>query len=681
MNSGFFSKIAWSGIKKNRQLYFPYIITCICMVFMFYIINALSVSPLLRHMSGGSNAAYILSFAKWVMGIFSLVFLFYTNSFLIRRRNKEFGLYNILGMNKKKIGKIISCESLIIAAISIVIGMVLGIALSKYAELLLFNIIHANIDYSFNIPLDAVNNTLLVFIIIFFLLYLFSLWQVYRSDPLKLLKSENTGEKPPKGNIIGFILGSVILGAAYFIAVSIKSPLAAMTWFFIAVIMVIVASYILLISGSVALCRILQKNKKYYYNKKHFISVSSMVYRMKRNGAGLASICILSTMVLVMLASTASLYIGADDSIKERYPREIYIEAQTNNIEYFDEDNIERFRGVSGKVTDKHGIEQKNILEYRSANIFGLLQDGYLNADSKALTNFDMNTYDDVTGIYIVPLEDYNRMMGTDETLGNNEALLYCYRTDYSEDTIKVAGADELKIKNVLTDFNINGAVTSVITPAVYIVVNDFNEYVRPLMTLADYNGEAMLSISWIYGFDINKGDKVQAAVYSKIKDRYRDISIEMGDAKITFQCDCVADNRDGFYQTFGGLFFIGIMLSVVFVFAAVLIIYYKQISEGYEDQSRFDIMKKVGMTKKDIRKTINSQTLTVFFIPLLLAGLHLAFAFPLVWKMLMMFNLHNKLLVMIVTICSFLIFGLFYAVVYKITSNAYYKIVNGGKK
>ena len=292
-----------------------------------------------------------------------------------------------------------------------------------------------------------------------------------------------------------------------------------------------------------------------------------------------------------------------------------------------------------------------------------------------------MSTYDDVTGIYIVPLEDYNRMMGTDETLGNNEALLYCYRTDYSEDTIKVAGADELKIKKVLTDFNINGAVTSVITPAVYIVVNDFNEYVRPLMTLADYNGEAMLSISWIYGFDINKGDKVQAAVCSKIKDRYRDISIEMDDAKITFRCDCVADNRDGFYQTFGGLFFIGIMLSVVFVFAAVLIIYYKQISEGYEDQSRFDIMKKVGMTKKDIRKTINSQTLTVFFIPLLLAGLHLAFAFPLVWKMLMMFNLHNKLLVMIVTICSFLIFGLFYAVVYKITSNAYYKIVNGGKK
>ena len=200
-------------------------------------------------------------------------------------------------------------------------------------------------------------------------------------------------------------------------------------------------------------------------------------------------------------------------------------------------------------------------------------------------------------------------------------------------------------------------------------------------MTLADYNGEAMLSISWIYGFDINKGDKVQSAVCSKIKDRYRDISIEMDDAKITFRCDCVADNRDGFYQTFGGLFFIGIMLSVVFVFAAVLIIYYKQISEGYEDQSRFDIMKKVGMTKKDIRKTINSQTLTVFFIPLLLAGLHLAFAFPLVWKMLMMFNLHNKLLVMIVTICSFLIFGLFYAVVYKITSNAYYKIVNGGKK
>lgn len=406
-----------------------------------------------------------------------------------------------------------------------------------------------------------------------------------------------------------------------------------------------------------------------------------MVYRMKRNGAGLASICILSTMVLVMLASTASLYIGADDSIKERYPREIYIEAQTNHIEDFNEDNVERFRNVVGKVTNKHAIEQKNILDYRLANIYGLLKDGYLNADSPALNNFDMSTYDDVTGIYIIPLEDYNSMMGTDETLGNNEALIYCYRTDYSEDTIKVAGANELKIKKVLNDFNVNGTVTSVITPTVYVVVDDFNEYVKPLLTLADYNGDAMLNISWIYGFDINKGDKEQAAVCSKITDRFRDISIEMSDTMITFRCDCVADNRDGFYQTFGGLFFIGIMLSVVFVFAAVLIIYYKQISEGYEDQSRFDIMKKVGMTKKDIRKTINSQTLTVFFIPLLLAGLHLAFAFPLVWKMLMMFNLHNKLLIAIVTICSFLIFSVFYAVVYKITSNAYYKIVNGGKK
>lgn len=681
MNGGFFSKIAWSGIQKNRQLYFPYIITCICMVFMFYIINALSVSPLLLHMSGGDNAGYILSFAKWVVGIFSLVFLFYTNSFLIRRRNREFGLYNILGMNKKKIGKVISCESFIIAAISIILGLVLGIALSKYAELLLFNIIHADIDYSFNIPLEAVNNTLLVFIIIFFCLYLFSLWQVYRSDPLKLLKSENTGEKPPKGNIIGFVFGIIILCAAYFIAVSIKSPLAAMTWFFIAVIMVIAASYILLISGSVALCRILQKNKKYYYNKKHFISVSSMAYRMKRNGAGLASICILSTMVLVMLASTSSLYIGADDSIKERYPREIYIEAQTNHIEDFNEYNIEHFRDVVGKAADKLSIKQKNIIDYRSANIYGLLKDGYLNADSTYLTSFDMSTYDEVTGIYIVPLEDYNRMMGTDETLGNDETLIYCYRTDYSEDTIKVAGANELNIKKVLSDFNVNGVVTSLITPAVYLVVNDFNEYVKPLLTLADYNGDAMLNLSWIYGFDINKGDKSQAVLCSKITDRFQDISKEMSDTMISFQCDCIADNRDDFYQTFGGLFFIGIMLSVVFVFAAVLIIYYKQISEGYEDQSKFDIMKKVGMTKKDIRKTINSQTLIVFFIPLLLAGLHLIFAFPLVWKMLMMFNLNNKLLVMIVTICSFIIFGIFYAVVYRITSNAYYKIVNGGKK
>ncbi len=681
MNSGFFSKIAWSGIKNNRQLYFPYIFTCICMVFMFYIINALSVSPLLLHMSGGGNAGYILSFAKRVIGIFALIFLFYTNSFLVRRRNREFGLYNILGMNKKKIGKVILCESFIIAVISIASGLILGIVLSKFAELLLFNIIHADIDYSFHIPLDAVNNTLLVFIIIFFMLFLFSLWQVHCSDPLKLLKSENIGEKPPKSNILGFVVGIAVLGAAYYIAVSIKSPMSALLWFFIAVIMVIVASYILLISGSVALCRILQKNKKYYYNKKHFISVSSMAFRMKRNGAGLASICILSTMVLVMLSSTASLYIGADDSIKERYPRDIYIEAKTDSTGNFNEDNINRLKSVFRKITDNRDIEQNNVLEYRAASIYGLLDNGYLDADSVALDSFNIGTYDNVTGIYIIPIEDYNNMTGSDKTLDDNEALLSCYRTDYSEDTIKVADADVLNIKEVLDGFSVNGTTTSAVTPTVYVIVNNFEEYVKPLQTPDNINGSAMLNISWIYGFNINKGDKAQSDVCSKINDRLRDISIGMGDERITFQCDCVADNKDSFYQTFGGLFFIGIMLSIVFVFAAVLIIYYKQISEGYEDQSRFDIMKKVGMTKKDIRKTINSQILIVFFLPLLLAGLHLAFAFPLVWKLLMMFNLHNKLLIMLVTICSFLIFTLFYVVVYRITSNSYYKIVNGCKK
>ena len=677
MKLGLFSKLAWTGIKKNRRLYIPYILTCVGMVMMFYIIDSLFYCPLLSQMSGGGEVRLALSFGRWVIAVFSMIFLFYTNSFLIRRRNREFGLYNILGMDKRNVSKIIVLESLIISIIGIAAGIALGIIFSKFAELGLLNVLREGINYSFAVEPDAVLHTIEVFAVVFFFILLNALFKVYRMDPLSLLHSEKTGEKQPKGNWLIALIGVILLATAYYVAVSIESPLSALLWFFVAVIMVIIATYMLFIAGSVVFCRILQKNKRYYYKPNHFVSVSSMVYRMKRNGAGLASICILSTMVLVMLSATISLYAGEEDSLRSRYPRNIIVDMGVFEAEDLQEDNLNNYRSLIAQVADEYNIEQKDIIDYRMADIAGLMENGRLETDVTALDTFQMDTYDNVFSVYIIPLEDYNRLAGKNEILAPDETIIYCYRTDYKESTIQIADSKIMKVKEVLTEFVENGASTSLIIPSVFMVVDDFESFIQPIKGLADYNGEQMLFTNWYYGFDIDAEDSVHREVISQLRDVFHNLNMEKGKIK-SLSCESSVAARENFYTLYGSLFFLGIMLSIVFVSAAVLIIYYKQVSEGYEDRSRFEIMQKVGMTKRDIRKSINSQILTVFFMPLIFAGLHLAFAFPMIWRLLQMFNLRNLNLLIIVTIGAFLIFALFYGIIYRITSNAYYSIVSG---
>lgn len=323
MKKGFYSKLAWSGIRKNKKLYTPYLLTCIGMVMMFYIISFLSTSRVLQSMPGGDTMQSMLELGCGVIGVFSLIFLFYTNSFLLRRRKREFGLYNILGMGKRNLARVLLWETLIVAGLSLSLGLFAGFVLSKFAELGMLNILSADVTFSLTVEPGAIGQTLLLFAVIFALILLNTLRQIHLSNPIALLHSGNTGEKPPKANWILALAGFLLLAAAYYLAVTIEDPVAALIWFFVAVVMVIVATYLLFVAGSVAICRILQKNKKYYYKTNHFVSVSSMVYRMKRNGAGLASICILCTIVLVMLSSTVCLYSGTEDSLRSRYPRNI----------------------------------------------------------------------------------------------------------------------------------------------------------------------------------------------------------------------------------------------------------------------------------------------------------------------------------------------------------------------
>lgn len=679
MKAAFYPKLAVDSIRKNKRMYFPYILTCIGMVMMYYIIEFLVSSDTISLIKGGETIQMMLEFGGGVIAFFSCIFLFYTNSFLIRRRKKEFGLYNILGMGKRNIGIILFWEVLIIAVGSVTIGLVAGIAFSKLAELGLVNMMRDNVSYTLSFSLQAIKSTLKVFTVIFVLLYLNALRQVKFSTAISLLRSENVGEKPPKGNWFVGIMGILILGAAYYLAVTIKEPLAAIEVFFIAVIMVIAATYMIMIAGSVVVCRILQKSKKYYYKSNHFISVSSMVYRMKRNGAGLASICILATMVLVMISSTAAVYFGKEDSLKSRFPREINANAFIEDVKQISEDAICAYTDKIEEIAGKHGITPENISTYREAYIAGMLIDDKIETDVRKVNSFNAATFSDVLMAYIIPLKDYNAAMGTNEVLGEGEALIYTYRMNYANDTIGFYNGQTFHIQKQVDDFMDEGDFESSILPTIALVVPDFENAIQGLDTLTDFNGDRMLRFDWDYNFDTGLQKEEQYALLAELQNSFRELDIS-GEFPST-RFDSREQNKDYFYGTYTGLFYLGIILSVVFLFATVLIIYYKQVSEGYEDRSRFEIMQKVGITKKEIRRSINSQLLTVFFLPLIGAGCHLAFAFPIIRKLILMFGLNNVPLFVGTTVGSFLIFALFYIMVYRMTSNAYYNIVSGAKE
>lgn len=694
MKSAFYPRLAWMGIRKNKRLYVPYILASMGMIMMFYIVAFLNTSSVLMSIPGGNVMQGLLGMGMYVIVVFSLLFLFYTNSFLTRRRKKEFGLYNILGMGKWNLAKILVCESLISAALSMGGGLLAGITFSKFAELGMVNILMGEASFSFDLGVYAIAETLKWFSIIFLLILLHTLREIRGASPMELLRSENAGEKPPRANWILALAGTVILGAAYYLAVTIQQPVEALLWFFVAVIMVIIATYLLFIAGSVTVCRLLQKNKRYYYKTNHFVSVSSMVYRMKRNGAGLASICILCTMVLVMLSGTVCLYVGTEDSLRSRYPRNIVLDTSFADMGIMESGKIDQIRELAEQSVKEAGdgkLTAENILDYRLAEFSGLLADGGIYTYGEGRYAFQMSTAANVWQIFMVPLEDYNRLMNQNETLEPDEVLIYTTKAVYDKNTIAVNDGEAKKIKKVVPEFVGNGVDAEQVIPSMFIFVPDLAAAAEPLEGLVDEWGYPILGLHWNYGFDLDCKDEIQNQILDRIEEAVNprpaagDLEQETESEKESdtveppfyVSSEGVARERSGFYGVYGGLFFLGILLGVVFVFAAVLIIYYKQVSEGYEDQSRFEIMQKVGMTDKDIKRSVNSQVLTVFFLPLIMAGIHLAFAFPLVHKLLILFSLKNLKLLLIVTLFCYLIFALFYMLVYRITSKEYYKIVS----
>lgn len=659
-----YTKLAITNIKNNRQFYFPYLLTGIITVAMFYIMCALESNPGIQSMPGAKDLGLILRLGIGVIGIFAVIFLFYTNSFIIKRRKKELGIYNILGMEKRHIAKILSKEAFFTAIIAIGGGLVTGVLFHKLACMLLYRMIGFNGGITFSFSKKGVMITAILFAIVYLLTYIYDLFQVQLANPIELLQSGNKGEREPKTKAIMAVLGVLCLGTGYFIAITTKNPIKALTLFFVAVILVIIGTYLLFTAGSIALLKILRRNKGYYYQTKHFTSVSGMIYRMKQNAVGLANICILSTMVLVAVSTTVSLYVGVEDIMKERYPNEINISA------YYDtgapaEDSIAPIVEKSVKESGRKIRHEEDYLEL----YFAAIKDqGQYSLDKEKVKTAG----DRVSGFVVLTREDCKKKYNEEipELAENEVALFTIKKTDM--DTLVLENRSyhvkEIKQFQNTEDFE---TIADIMDEYYYVIVNDVQDMERLWQLQKDIYQENSSSISRQVRLDID-GDSEQK------KECFENIKTALGpeQAKARILIDSRQSSLDEFYQIYGGFLFLGLFLGILFLMITVLIIFYKQISEGYDDKERFSIMEKVGMSNDEVKATIRSQVRTVFFLPILMAAVHVGMAFPMIKRLLSLFGLSNTALFAGCMAGTILVFALIYLLVFLKTSKTYYKIV-----
>ena len=609
---------------------------------MFYIIDALSKGEGITQ----NTLKICLQYATGVIIVFAVIFLFYTNSFLIKRRKKEIGVYNILGMGKRHIARMMAVETILTAGISILGGLVFGIIFGKLMYLLLLKILHNSVDMQFSVNGIAIVQTVILFAGIFLLTYLYNILQIQLVNPVELLHGGNQGEKEPKSRWLLVIVGVAALGNGYWIALTTEAPLEALLKFFVAVVCVIIGTYALFIAGSIVVLKILRKNKAYYYNPKHFTSVSGMIYRMKQNGAGLANICVLSTMVLVMVSTTVSLYAGMEDILDSRFPRDVSIvcnEADTNK-----EETLQR---LIKEQCEKAGVKITDRVRYRYGSMNAVLKGNNL---EKVEQYYPDNHF---YYVEMITQEEYNRIEKQNVSLKEQEILTYTTNGKCGKKQINIAGQN-YQVKKELSEMTSQPKSTAEMYKTLYIVFANAEQI------------ERIESFSYADKFNLKGDDGKQKETLEQIQNEFYE---KFPDG--TMESRMLS--RSSFYELYGGLFFIGIYLGSMFIMATVLIIYYKQISEGYDDRERYQIMQKVGMSKKEVKRSIRSQVLSVFFLPLVVAVIHVAVAFKVMTKILGVLNLTNVSLFAVCTIITIAVFAVFYIIVYSITAKEYYRIVN----
>lgn len=690
----FYPKLAARSIKNNRQFYLPYILTVIGTCAAMYILYALYFDPGFDQLGAGTTngQAYVQFFMQLgivMVSLFCFIFLVYTNSFLMKRRTKELGLYNVLGMGKKNIAGILVFESLYIAVIGIVLGLALGVLLHKLMMLLLYWLMRLPAPFGFAIQVKAMVNTSVFFVVIIFLTLLLNLWRVGRSKPVELLRGGNVGEKEPRINWLVVVIGVLTLGGGYFIAVWVKDSVTAIAFYFVAVFLVIIGTYCLFTSLSILALKALKKNKRYYYKSKHFISVSGMLYRMKRNGVGLANICIIATMVMVMISGTLSLYLGCDEVVRLNAPTDIVAQGR----HYFSY-SVEESTPEEREVINPDALNSYVLDRYAEAGAEPTsgYQVEYLEAFTQVAGSNGQNAY---TNFYILTADTYAALTGEDapvlgegETLalvnvpGSYDTFMSGFRFQGYDSSGNLTGEQSVEFhitgecRNILNTLVRNDALLETGEDNYVLMVVDGTDTLNELGQLTKtgaYYWEGRYNFAQL-------SDSEQLALneaFWSMDNGAFDFSAHGCGYVSYFSSGARVSVEQNVFGMSGGFLFLGVFLGLVFMMAAVLIIYYKQVSEGYEDQRRFDIMRKVGLSRREARRSIRSQILTVFFLPLIVAAVHIAFDFKLVLQLLTLFALRNTTLTALCTLGTLAAFCLIYALVYMLTARAYYKIVD----
>jgi len=663
MSRGLYAKLAATNIKNNKQFYLPYLLTGMMMVLMVYTMFGMRENPSLNKLPGADNLNIILFFGNIVIAIFSVIFLFYTNSFIIKRRKKELGIYNILGMEKRHISKVLFLETLFTAIIAICGGLLISILFNKLLCMILCKLLKYNGGVDFFLSKNGILAVLVIFCGIYLLTFIYDLLQIKLANPIELLRSQNTGEKEPKTKAVLAILGVICLGAGYYIAITTENPIEAIRLFFVAVLLVIAGTYCLFTAGSIIFLKMLRKNENYYYQSKHFTAVSGMIYRMKQNAIGLANICILSTMVLVMVSTTVSMYIGIDDELASRYPKDISISA------YYEEGiggtdtlktEVENIINESGrKIRTQEAYTQLSIVTMKKGNEF-LMSDNLRTAD-----------YSDLTMLEVITREGYKELSGKElPKLGNNQVVLVSNKKSniksfklgkntYQVKDTKKYKADSNDSSNTIEDFY-------------YLVVNDMDDMKEIYQLQKEAFAENASRYNYIISMNIDGTNDEKKECGELVTKRIT----ELNGTWQNIMCESRELNRELFQSTYGGFVFLGLFLGSMFLMITVMIIFYKQISEGYEDKERFAIMEKVGMSNAEVRSSIRSQIIIVFFLPIITAVIHVIVAFPMIKRLLFCLNLTNTKLFAQCMVGIIIIFAIIYLFVFWLTSKTYYRIV-----
>lgn len=670
MHKGIFSRLAKQNIRNNKSTYIPYMITCIFCIAMIYMMEFLRDCPTLDQAVRQADEVRMIVFTgEIVVEIFCIIFLIYSNSFLMKRRQKEIGLYNILGLERNHIGIVMFLETIITSIGSLAGGIAAGIIGSKLALLLLLKLLHIPSVLGFYISVKGIFTCLFMFGIVFLMILFLNLAKIHLSRPVELLRGNNTGEKEPAAKWLMALIGFICLGAGYYLAVTTESPIKAITIFLLAVILVMAGTYLLFTAGSIVILKFLRRRKSFYYRTGNFISISGMLYRMKQNAIGLASICILSTGVLLMISMTVSIYFGMNDIMLNRYPYDVDMSV-TSISEDECQTAIEAFEKA---IADNKVPVEKSVEEIYLDIVCSKNGDQILIKPTNTIRNSDS-----VLVLSLLDQAEYKRLTGISANLNDGEIFAW-YPSAVQKDSVTV-DETEFTVKKWLDKNPLTCGEDAVSDNAVLVVTDeDFKKFdeMRTEMYKGVSSAPAGEDLTLHLGLDITGSETDKIDFGTPVMEVVKDLKKNGGLSENSWITSGIRQQEyESYYADNGSLLFIGILLGSLFLMGTAMIIYYKQISEGYEDQKRFEIMQKVGLSRREVRSSVRRQILMVFFLPLLMAMLHITMAFPMIRRMLLLFGMTNTKLFIGCTAGTVLIFAVVYGLIYLMTARSYYHIV-----